>query len=55
MVILKVIGGLCILCGIVDIVSSWVWMDLTGVVWSPWVAFIVGGILFKLGSAGEGE
>ena len=54
MVIFKILGGLCFLFGIVDIVSSYVWVDLTGVVWSPWVAFIVGAILFKIGSSGEG-
>ncbi len=55
MIALKFLGGLCVVFGIVDIVSSYVWVDLTGVMWSPYVAFIVGAILFKLGSSGEEE
>ena len=56
MAILKILGGLCILFGIVDFASyMFMGIDLTGVSWSPIVAFIVGGILFKIGGGGGGE
>ena len=47
--IFKIIGGGLMLLGVIDIISSWVWKDLTGVWWSAFVFLIVGGIIWSMG------
>ena len=53
MVILKVLGYLCYAFGIADFALSWFGTDLTGVRWSPIVAFVLGTILVRVGSSSE--
>jgi len=53
MAALKWVGFACIAIGIADIVLSYTWKDITGVSWSPIVAFVVGGVLIKLGGDEE--
>ena len=49
----KVLGGLCIAFGIVDIVSAnFLDYDITGFQYSPFIAFIVGYLLMKVGGGG---
>lgn len=52
----KIIGGLIIAFGIVDFVSYNIFeVDLTGVLWSPVAAGIIGGVIWSLGDKGKKE
>jgi hypothetical protein len=46
----KIVGILCIVFGIADVALSWLGVaDLTGVTWSPIVAFVAGSVLMRVG------
>lgn len=48
--VFPIIGGLCFIFGAVDLVAYHLAdTDITGVSWSPYVAFILGSILMRLG------
>ena len=54
--IFQILGGLCVLFGVVDIVTPWVSeYDITGVSWSPYVAFVLGAIMYKMGGGSDDD
>lgn len=50
----KILGLLCIVFGIADVALSRLEIvDLTGVQWSPIVAFVLGSVLMRAGGSDE--
>ena len=53
---LKILGGACFAFGIVDLISYYAFeYDITGFQYSPYIAFLVGWLVFKFAGDGSGE
>ena len=53
---MRIAGIICYVLGTLDVLLNNVFdIDVTGVIWSPIVAYVLGSILFALGNKNEEE